>query len=278
MQPKGRRRYERKHLRRVYISPAEWNARIIKGERVRHLSTVLRLSNGSKVIVFDGTGKEHLIEIRGVRSGEVAFTEVGEIDRGQPDADSLAGVRRALSVTLCQGLLKGRKFDLVVEKATELGVSKIVPTKTERSVPEYPEDGGKGKVLRWQSIAQQAAAQSGRVVATLISSVTSFRRATELAKSHDASFLLWEMEMDLDLQGFISSLSSPGSLCIFVGPEGGFSRGEVEYARECGIPSVSLGSLILRAETVPLAVLSVLQFELGAFGKGFPLPGENRPV
>jgi 16S rRNA (uracil1498-N3)-methyltransferase len=222
----------------------------------RYLVRVLRLSTGDRVVLFDGTGDEAeaVVERVGPRALEVKI----EVRR------SVAKEHRP-ELLLIQALPKGEKFDLVVQKATELGVHRILPVLSERSIPRVDKAKAQARVTRWQKIASEAARQSGRADVPEIAPITTL--ATALAASPQAALKLffWEEMRTRSLRS-IFPREPPKSIAIAVGPEGGFSNGECEAAKEAGFLPVGLGPRLLRTETAALVALAILGFAVGDLG------------
>lgn len=230
----------------------------LEGDAHRYLTRVLRLRAGDSVVLFDGAGTERTATLRdvGARQARLAL--------GPRRAAGGGGAR----VTLIQGIAKGDRMDWLVEKATELGVYRIAPALTERTVAR-PEAGA-GRVRRWRTIAAEAARQSGRADVPTIDEPAAF--ADHLAGlgaegAPTPRFVLWEETREPSLRAALAALTSPPTaLTLLVGPEGGLSRAEVTSAEAGGFVAVSLGSRILRVETAALSALTLAQAATGGLG------------
>jgi 16S rRNA (uracil1498-N3)-methyltransferase len=243
-------------MHRFFI-PSEW----IKQERVlltdepaHQIRHVLRLKPKDHIILLDNSGWECEVEIDQMGPGLIQGKVIGK---------SLGAAEPGVKVTLYQALLKAEKFEFVLQKGVELGVSAFVPFVSERCVVRKP---GGNKLARWRKIIQEAAEQSGRALLPALYPVVSFQEACDSA--HDASILLWEEEKGLGLSRILKGapFRASSTFNVFVGPEGGFPPAEVAYAESRGIAPVSLGHRILRAETAGLAVVVALLYERGEFG------------
>ena len=204
----------------------------------RQMERVLRLKAGERVVVLDGTGREYVVLLSSVGRPTTGAVEESRDNCAEP----------ATKLTLFQGLLKGTKFDLVLQKGTELGVSRFIPVTTARSIPSEPRASRHG---RYSTIVREAAEQSRR------GRIPKVRPAEALAESLAASageltIFLWEEGGALHLCD-ISLPHRGGSVNLFVGPEGGFSSEEAKLARGFGAHIVTLGPRILRAETAAIA-------------------------
>ena len=160
-------------------------------------------------------------------------------------------------------LLKGNKFDPVLRKSVELGVCRVSPLKTERCVVRVLRTEAEKKTARWQRIAREAARQSGRshlpVVSPTIQTVEEFCRESRTA---EIKLVFWEEEEVCKLSD-VSTTNPPRSVAFLSGPEGGFSLEEIATARRYGFQTITLGPRILRAETAPIVILSLLQNRWG---------------
>jgi 16S rRNA (uracil1498-N3)-methyltransferase len=229
----------------------------VTGELYRHMARVLRLKQGSEVTLIDDSGN-HLcgvIEEVGAKSLTVRITE----RKSAPTQDE------GLRITLYQGLPKGEKLDLILQKCTELGVTEVVTFEAARSIVKLRGERSAGRLGRCEKIVQEAARQSGRgTVPTVVigGSLEDVLRETR----HAVKLLLWEGEQTTRLRDCFEAHRAPESVAIVVGPEGGLSAEEVQQAIACGFTPVSLGRRILRTETAGLAMLSILQFYWGDMG------------
>jgi 16S rRNA (uracil1498-N3)-methyltransferase len=221
------------------------------------LATVLRKRSGDRVQVVDSGGVAFGatldVAARDGRDVRVRATLDERLDGGQ--------VETALHVTIAQGVPKGQKMDLVVEKATELGAYAIVPVRSARVIAH---DTSAGKVERWRRIAKSAAQQSGRVRVPNVADVHDWDALLETFALHDRVYVPWELAEPAPLRDiFERDLTGASSVLIVIGPEGGFSADEIERARAAGATTISLGRRILRTETAALVVLAALLYARG---------------
>ncbi|MCS7158321.1 MAG: 16S rRNA (uracil(1498)-N(3))-methyltransferase [Blastocatellia bacterium] len=239
-------------LHRFYAPPEAISQGVIRlDEREsHHLRHVLRLKPGARVIVFDGTGIEYegvVLETR-ERCASVSVR-----------AQATPAVESPLELTLAQALTKGEKFDLVVQKATELGVHRIIPLLTRYVVMGTY---APGRLERWRRIALEAAKQSRRTRLVHIEEPQPVRDL--LSRIHAPALFCAERE-GVSLREIAKRWAEapPQRLIVFIGPEGGWADEEIEAARKAGAILLSLGPRILRTETAGLVVLSVAQFLWG---------------
>lgn len=213
----------------------------------RHLRDVLRLRVGDKVFVMDGQGRELHCAITNI--GKRA-TELEILEAAAP-----AAPESNLDLTLATAVLKADKFDLVVQKAVELGVTTLVPLETVRCEVKI-KDAGK-KVERWQRIALEAAKQSGRSRLMRIAEPRAFEKFVADKRDHEAVLF-----SERDGISF-SEIGTTEKITAIVGPAGGWDDSELELAEKHGVRVVTFGGRTLRAETAAIVVAAILQHRLG---------------
>ena len=224
----------------------------IEGSDVNYLKNVLRLKAGDEISIINSGNREYSAKILSCEKDSI---KAKFIAKKYPKSES------KLKVAIAQGIPKNPKMDIIVQKATELGVIKVIPLKAKRSMVKIgPEKEGM-RVARWQKIAKEAAEQSGRLVIPLVEEIMDFKEVLRLNKDFDKCMMLWEMEKEKTLKKFLQENKSMKSLLVLIGPEGGFSHDEVEMARKEGFVTVTIGSRILRTETAALAALSMINYE-----------------
>jgi len=237
---------------RALVDGVDEGPRVLRGPAFHHLAHVLRVRAGDVLTLFDGRGRE--AEARVVRLWEdELLVQVGEVR--QP-------ARPPVAVALIVALLKGEKMDWVVQKATELGVARIVPVATEHGVVKLDAERAAGRRARWSRIAEEAARQCARADVPAIAEVSPLEAALEAAEGWRV--LLHEAEK-ATLRGILPA-TPPATVTLAVGPEGGFAPDEVTGARAAGFAIAGLGPRILRAETAAIAALAILGFAVGDIG------------
>jgi 16S rRNA (uracil1498-N3)-methyltransferase len=239
-------------LTRVHVAAplAQGRQHTIEGDAANHIARVLRLEPGAPLIVFDGRGGEYAARIDSLRKKAVI---IAVQERAPSSRES------SLSLTLVQGVSRGERMDLVVQKATELGVTAIVPVLTERTVVKLDSKQSERKLAHWHGIAVAACEQSGRdkipdIVAPL--PLHDFLRAMD----PQATRLL------LSPTGTqrVNELKAPErKIVVLIGPEGGLSETEQRSAIGAGFFAVRMGPRVLRTETAAVAALTLLQHQFG---------------
>ncbi|MFZ3064250.1 MAG: RsmE family RNA methyltransferase [Nitrospirota bacterium] len=231
----------------------------ISDTALKHITKALRLGKGDRIWLGDERKKRYLIELT-----EVDYKKAtGRILETKEVSDA-----PAVEVILLQSVLKGEKMDILIQKAAELGVSKVIPVITERTIVKFSESRIPSKEKRWQSIAREASQQSGRWDVPEIAPITDFKYIFEKIGKVDLGLILWENECENRLKTVLRRYKSDSvkRISAFIGPEGGFAEKEIELARENGFISVSMGDLILRAETAAIIIMGIIQYEFNNIG------------
>lgn len=228
----------------------------ITGGDVNHIKNVLRLKVGHEITVSNGRGRDYTCSISELGRDEV-LCRVEDVN------DNFAEL--PVEVTLFQGYPKSDKMDLIVQKMVELCVCRIVPVFTARTIVKLDAKKAAKKTERCRIIAEAAAKQSGRGIVPEITEPVTFAQAIEMAKTLDMNIIPYEEAEGLaKSRQIIADVTAPSSarrsLGVFIGPEGGFAREEVEQAMAAGAECITLGHRILRTETAGLAVMSIIMF------------------
>jgi len=234
-------------IRENYIS--------IIGSDVNHIKNVLRLRQGDEIVICNGQGKDYYCIINRVSDNEI----VAKIDAVRDTEAELKS-----RIVLFQGLPKKDKFELIIQKAVELGAAEIVPVMTGRVVVKL-EDKKKEekKMQRWQAIAMEAAKQSGRGIIPAVRPVHSFFDAVKALSRMELALIPYEKATDINItRELLGKIANYSQIGVFVGPEGGFEADEIRLAIEHNIRPITLGRRILRTETAGLAILSMMMLML----------------
>lgn len=240
-----------------FVEPSQIQGKriVITGNDVNHIKNVLRMKIGEEIAVSNGTdGKEY-------RCGIEKFSENEVICMLRFIKEE--GLELPAQVTLFQGLPKADKMEFIVQKMVELGVYRIVPVATKRTVVKLDEKKAKAKAARWQAIAEAAAKQSKRRIIPEIGAVCTMKEALAQAAAMDIKLIPYELSAGMERTRELIEKAAPGQkIAIFIGPEGGFEEEEVSMAKEAGFVPVSLGKRILRTETAGLTVMAWLMYRL----------------
>jgi len=218
-----------------------------------HLTRVLRLGEGAPVTLFDGSGGEYAGTLE--RDGKKIWARVGThsaIERESP-----------LAVTLIQGVARGERMDLIIQKATELGVTRIVPVFAERSVVKVDANKGARKLEHWRSIAISACEQCGRNRVPDVTEPAPLGDAVRALEAGSACYLLAAGAQDSLATAVRRDIGKP--VVLMIGPEGGLADAERDFAGAHGFTACSMGPRTLRTETAGLAALAILQTIAGDF-------------
>lgn len=230
------------------------NEILIEGMDVNHIKNVLRMKIGEELQISDGNNKKYLCEITSMTSDEVCV-KIKE--------NLVSDTELPSKIYLFQGLPKGDKMELIIQKAVELGVYEIIPVATKRAVVKLDDKKAAKKVERWNAISEGGAKQSGRNVIPQVKKVMSYKEAMQYASNLDVVLVPYELAEGMDETRRIVESIEPGqSIGIFIGPEGGFETEEVEFALDKGAKAITLGKRILRTETAGLTTLSILMYHL----------------
>ena len=250
--------YMGEKMPRFFVSPSQIGVRdngektvIITGDDALHITKSLRMREGEAVTVCDRRGTDYFCTVE--KTGETVFLAVTSEKSGEGEPPYFA--------TVYQALVKGDKFDTVVQKAVECGASAIVPFISERCIVRIDKKDAAKKIVRWQRIAEEAAKQCGRGIIPEILPLMTYIEAVESAAKADIPLFCYEDEGENKLGKILKTAEKHGTVSIMIGSEGGFSEKEADAAKKSGMVSVGLGKRILRTETASSFALSCLSYE-----------------
>jgi 16S rRNA (uracil1498-N3)-methyltransferase len=227
----------------------------IENSDVNHIRNVLRLETGDWLVACDGQGTDYVSRIRSVSPERVELS-VEKIQETGTELDT--------RITLFQGIPKKDKMELIIQKAVELGAYEIVPVMMKRCVVRL--DGDKKaqkKQERWQMIAEAAAKQCDRGIIPRVHAPVTMEQAFDMATSLEYNMIPYELQDGMeDSRKIVEEACTKSSVGIFIGPEGGLEKQEVEQAVTFGAHPITLGKRILRTETAGMALLSIMMFQL----------------
>lgn len=247
---------ENRFMYRFFVEESQiYNGTVhIMGSDVNHIKNVLRMRPGEKILVSTGGEKEYHCAVSDFPEGEVlaAVEEVTAADRELPSG-----------IVLFQGLPKGDKMELIIQKAVELGATEIVPVEMKRCVVKLDRKKAEKKAERWQTIALGAAKQSKRMQIPTVHMPVTFQQALAMMAESDVRLMPYENAEGMEGTRRILESIEPGeSIAVLIGPEGGIDEAEVEMARKAKVEPITLGKRILRTETAGMTVLSILVYLL----------------
>jgi 16S rRNA (uracil1498-N3)-methyltransferase len=246
-------------MRRFVVRPEA-----VDGARVRfdageahHLARVLRLRPGALLEATDGAGRLYTVRLDGLGADQ-AWGTIQAADAGTAESPC--------AITLAAAVLKGERMTWLVQKATELGVARVVPMTTGRGVVRAAGDRPSGRHARWQRVAREAVKQCRRAVVPVVEPPRPFADVLAEVPGHAVAWALWEGG-GRPLAEAARQVGQPRRLLLLVGPEGGFTRDEAAMAEAAGARLIGLGPRILRAESAALAALAVCQHLFGDLGR-----------
>lgn len=241
-------------MSRFYVTKESVKGNIISisGREAHHILDVMRLKVPDKVVTFDGTGKEYIGFIKEIRA-KSAIIEIVE-------TKTPCG-RESSRITLVQAIPKREKMDYIVEKSTELGVSKIIPLITGRTIPNWDEPKRTASAERWRKIAMEASKQCGRADIPEIDNIKNLPDIIAETACYDLALIAALDDKAIKLKDALKGFAG-GKVIIAIGPEGDFTPDEIEEAKKGGFKLVSLGSRVLKSDTAGLFVLAILNYEL----------------
>ena len=239
----------------VDSSQINGNQVVITGKDVNHIGSVLRMKIGEEISVSNGCdGKEYRCGITEISEDQV-MCEVLFVKED--------GLELPSKIYLFQGLPKNDKMEFIIQKAVELGVYEVIPVASKRAVVKLDEKKSKSKLVRWQGIAEAAAKQSKRGIIPQIKDVMSFKQAVAYSTNAEIKLIPYELAEGMDKTKEIIEGLKPGEdVAVFIGPEGGFDKEEIDLAIKEGVVPITLGKRILRTETAGMTVLSIIMYHL----------------
>ena len=250
-------------LNRVHIEdPVGTQSQVIlDGTAANHVARVLRLRTGQEIVLFDDSGSEFDAVIETILRDGVRVTITGHRDIGRESP---------LAITLAQGVSRGERMDFVVQKATELGVHRIVPVMMERTVVKLDDDQAEKRLRHWRAVAVAACEQCGRNRVPDIAPPMELRDflyggvPASGASPPDSPAASLRLVLDPGSKLRVRDLTSPpAGVTLLIGPEGGLADAELSAALKAGYQGLQLGPRILRTETAALAALTAIQLQLG---------------
>ncbi|OGP33980.1 MAG: hypothetical protein A2X88_01220 [Deltaproteobacteria bacterium GWC2_65_14] len=233
----------------------EGDTALLSGTEAGHMLRSLRLSPGDSFFAFDEAGNRYRMRILEATSRSLR-AEILESSPPEPPP--------AIEITLLVGLPKADKLDFILEKATELGCSRVIPFRSSRTIPRLGPQEARRKRMRWERVALAAAKQCGSGRVPEIPGLLSYPEAVAAGARSEGRVVLYEGVGRFGLKATLSGMGSPKSVSLLVGPEGGFSEDEVREAEAMGFVRAGLGQRILRVDTAALAALCMVTYHFEA--------------
>ena len=224
---------------------------LITGDDAHHISFSLRMKPKEKISVCDMQKKVYFCEIEKIDSSSVLCKVISQ---------EKIDIESELKIYLYQALPKFDKFETIIQKSIECGVYEIIPFSSERCIAKIDARDVDKKRERFLKISESAAKQSGRTFIPDVKPIMNFKEAIEEAAKCDISLFCYEGEESLSIKKALEQSEKPKTISIVIGSEGGFSKKEVEFAKESGMKIVGLGKRILRCETAPIFALSCVSY------------------
>ncbi|MCT4605285.1 MAG: 16S rRNA (uracil(1498)-N(3))-methyltransferase [Marinisporobacter sp.] len=227
-------------------------------EDVKHIGKVLRLVEEDCLEICNGNNHEYIGKIISISKTQIILEILEERS---------SSTEPKIQVTLFQGIPKSSKMDMIIQKCTELGICKIVPLITERTIVQIKDKKAEmKKIQRWQKVADSAAKQCKRGVIPKVTEPISFEKMIEDVSDYDLKIIPYEQEREVGLKNILNDNKEYKKVAIIIGPEGGFEQEEVVKAQNAGVTPITLGSRILRTETAGFVALSIFMYEIGDLG------------
>lgn len=229
----------------------------ITGEDVKHIKNVLRFNKGDKIVVCDGEKRDYIVEITLMDKNKV----VGRIIEEKKSSGEFP-----IEIILYQGIPKSNKMDLIIQKAVELGVHRIVPVITERTVVKIKEKNKElKKIDRWNRISLESAKQCRRGIIPIVDNIKTFSEMMQNLTNETFILVPYESEKKMGLKDVFKKYKSE-RVNIVIGPEGGFEEEEINNLKSIGANIITLGPRILRTETAGFTTIAITMYELGDLG------------
>ncbi len=246
-------------MQRYFVPFTAWQNKIvaITGEDYHHIKQVMRMKQGDLIIISDGNLNDYYAEIREITNEKIILQVTEPI---------LINREAKVLITLAQGLPKGEKWELILQKGTELGVSTFLPFSSERTIVKIEKEKEEKKKERWRKIVKEASEQAQRSIIPNILPVISFSDLLLQIVKYDFAILAYEEATEQTLFQVIEknkrNITNESSILLIIGPEGGFTPSEVESAAQRGVKIVSLGQRILRTETASIVAVANILYHI----------------
>ncbi|MFT6864456.1 MAG: 16S rRNA (uracil1498-N3)-methyltransferase [Akkermansiaceae bacterium] len=237
---------------RFFLLPDQWGAEpTLTGDEAHHCCRVMRKQVGDELAIFDGRGREG-----GARITSVSKSEVGLEILASKDCHALKP-----QIEIAVGVPKGKTFDLILQKAVEMGVNRIQPLMSEQSNVRFKEGEGNGKLEKWQRVVLEACKQCGQNYLPEVAMPLGLERYLQELEPGFAGFVGALTPGSQSFRSLLAEVSDPGRVVLLIGPEGDFSAYEYEEIDAAGFAPVNLGELVLRTETAVFLMVAAVRFQ-----------------
>jgi 16S rRNA (uracil1498-N3)-methyltransferase len=248
-------------MQRYFVTPGSIRDGFvtITGDDVKHIVRVMRMEPGDEIIVCDGQGAAYRAELTKLCDREVSARLLAADDRqAEP----------ATKITLAQGLPKGDKMELIVQKGTEVGITTFLPLDMARCIVQYDAKKEQKRRERWEKIAKESAEQAHRNIVPAVAEGLTFKQFLKTCDTYDLVLVPYEAERAKGLREVLDAHPNARNVCVVIGPEGGIAEQEIEQAIGAGAIPVTLGARILRTETAGLVAAACILYHHGEMGGG----------
>lgn len=246
-------------MQRYFVEPNAIGNDIvtITGDDVKHIVRVMRMEAGDNVIVCDGRGQAYRVELTDL-GDKAVIARIVELLQDE--------VESKVKITLAQGLPKGDKMELIVQKGTEVGISEFIPMDMKRCIVQYDHKKEQKRRERWEKIAKEAAEQAHRTIIPEVTEGKTFKQWMLTLSEYDLVLVPYEGEKVKGIREVLEGHPDAKSICVLIGPEGGISEDEIETALAAGAIPVTLGPRIMRTETAGLVAATCILYQYGQMG------------
>lgn len=231
----------------------------ICGEDVNHIKNVLRISNGEQIEIGikSDNPRSFISRIDKINQENIICSIIEEVHKNKESK---------ILLSIFQGLPKSDKMELIIQKCTEIGAHEFVPLELKRCIVKLEGKDSQKKIVRWQKIAEVAAKQCARDKIPYIKEKINIKQLCEMIKDYDCVIVAYEKENKNMLKDILVKNRDINKIAIVIGPEGGFDEDEISILKNAGANIVSIGNRILRTETAPIVLSSIIMYELGDIG------------
>lgn len=230
----------------------------IIGDDVNHIKNVLRLTKDDKISISvkSSNPKNYIVSIKNIDRDSIKCQILGKDDRIS---------ETNIKLSIFQGIPKSDKMETIIQKCTEIGAYDFIPLEVKRCVAKIEKKDSIKKISRWQKIAEVAAKQSGRNIVPTVKDIINIEKLCEMIKDYELVIVAYEQEKNMSIKDILEKNDKIHKVAIVIGPEGGFEEKEIEILKNAGAKVISLGNRILRTETAPIVISSIIFYHFNEF-------------